>query len=1061
MRQIFASRCLMALAAVASLSQPAPAFPDDDKSYRAGIGLLNKGVNDLAAAELRAYLRDNPDGSQAPNARYSLAVCLVRLSKHADAIAELEPVLALSDFEFAPDALLLRAQCATATGDDAGAVTSLNRLIAGFPKFAQLDRATAALGESLYRLGKLDDAVTTLAHVTAKWPTSPVAPRAGLFAAMSEFSLRKFEAAASRAAHFRAKTPQGEHAANLALIEAQCRHQLASLPAATNLFEIAASTGQGSIRTEALLGLASVARSQRDFARAQQALTQAANPPPTGTLRERLTLEQGRLLLDQDKPDAALKLFAQLQSSAAQGQGDHAAYWAARCEARLGEFDAAIDRLSRAAKSFPKSELVPDMLFDRAAALAKAGKDPAALQAWEQWQAQYAHTDLAPDALLAQAWCAHRLGKFDETRALGSTLTAKYPKRAEEEAARLLVAENEFEAGRFEPALNAYTQLLSRSAQSKHAWRSSIRRGLCLLKLQRDDEAQTALETALSAKDEQDPALRRAALMALGERSFARQDWASGEKWFAALAAQTPGGEPLLDALLRQGICIERQQRFTDALPVFERVLKSAPTSPQSLHARFECGQSLIELGKLDEARTALEAVVAGEKGPPLLTPHAQRHLATIASRQARHEDAASILSALSHSAAPGAKGESQDSLVELGSAWLSAGKFDQAEKVLTGYLASNASAKQAPQAHARLAIAINRQGRHAEALKQLDAIGDTPALDAPTRAAATYERALALRSLGRDPEAAKAYRTLLTQSAPTLEAYAAIDLAQIESKAEHHDEALKLITRSLSAAGQLDPASAAGVKERATYLRAASLLRLAKPGEAADTLKDFANAYPRSAMLAAVSLLRGEALLASAQAKAAVAEFSRAIASTDSDDVRTPATLRLGEALAACQDWPASERAYTTFLDRTPKSDLWFQARFGQGWARENQGRHSEAIEAYREIVSRHKGTTAARAQFQIGECLYAQKKHEEAASELLKTDVLFDYPEWSAAAIYEAGRCFAEMGRPDDSARQFDDVIKRFPKTRWAEMAKERREATTPAPIPGRPKTDAQRSK
>lgn len=1057
---------VLALTAIATLSHASLAYPDDDKSYRAGIGFLNKGLNDLAAAELRSYLKDNPQGSLAASAHYSLAVCLVRLARHADAIAQLEPVLALKDFEFAPDALLLRAQCAAATADDSGAVASLTRLTKEFPKFAQLDHATQMLGESLYRQGKPGESLATLSLALEKWPASPLAPRAGLFAAMSEMALKEFDAAAARSASLRAASPSGEYAANLALIEAQCRTQLGNLPAAVTLYTLAAESPQAEVRTEALLGLASAARAQGDFARAQQALEGAAKPAPTGMLRDRLTLERGKLLFDQDKPTEALKLFAQSQTFTSEALAAQGIYWAAKCQIKLGKLDEAADLLSRAAAKFATSPLVPDMLFDRAAALSKAGKEEASLEAWDQWQSRFAGSDLAPDALIAQAltaqaWCAHRLGKFDQSLTLCRTLASKFPKRAGEESTLLLIAENEFGVERFEPALKAYSEFSSRHPQSKHAWRSSIKTALCLAKLGRDGEAQAALETALKSKDEQDPALRRLAMTTLADGAFARRDWASAEQLFARLIAETSAPESSLDALLRQGICLERQGRFAAALPVFERVLKEGPATPQALHARFESGQSLAELGKLDEARAAMEEVIATEKGTPLLTPHAQRHLATIASRQGRHEDAARILTTLSQSKLAGTAGASGDALLELGSAWLSASKYEEAERVLGQFIASHANSKRLPEAHARIAIAINRQGRPEESLKHLDAIDNLTSLDAQARTAAMYERSLALRSLGRDQDAAKACQALLLEPASSFEAFAALDLAQFESKADHHDEAMKLLSRCLTAASRLDIATAAPVLERATYMRAACLLRLSKPSEAAEALKSFAASYPKSTMLASAQLLRGEALLSSGQAKAAADEFTRAIASATSDEIRSPATLRLGEALAACQDWPASEKAFTSFLDASPKSELWFQAAFGQGWARENQGRHDAAITAYKDIVSRHKGPTAARAQFQIGECLFAQKKFEEAAAELLKTDVLFEYPEWSAAALYEAGRCFAEMGRSQDSTKQFDDLLKRFPKTRWAEMAKERQTAKaaakTPAPIPGRATTVA----
>src|ERR1043166_7866982 len=77
------------------------AQPSEDQSYRTGIGLLNKGLSDMAAEQFRTYLREHPDGVEATNARYSLAVCLTRMGRDAEASEQLERVLAVEGFEFA------------------------------------------------------------------------------------------------------------------------------------------------------------------------------------------------------------------------------------------------------------------------------------------------------------------------------------------------------------------------------------------------------------------------------------------------------------------------------------------------------------------------------------------------------------------------------------------------------------------------------------------------------------------------------------------------------------------------------------------------------------------------------------------------------------------------------------------------------------------------------------------------------------------------------------------------------------------------------------------------
>ncbi len=1035
---------LLLLVSVLSLLVPAVptlAGPDDDRSYRAGIGLLNKGLSDLAAKEFRTYLDEHPDGAEATNARYSLAVCLIRLGKNSDAAKELALITSVKDFEFAPDAILLQAQCNVVTGDDEAVVRLLEILPTQYPKFAQLDRAATMLGESYYRLGRLKEAGSILVQVSQQWPKSPVADRAELFAAMAEFAVGEVNAAADRASRLRAKSPQGEYAANAALIEAQCRQQLKDLPNASKLFELA-SHADGSVRIEALLGLASVSRAQNDLPRAEQALADAAKGPLDDDARARLSLEKGKLLYQKGDMSAALAAFTDARKSASDTTKAESAYWFAKCQIKQGKFQEAASNLERSAELFPKSDLLPDILFEHAATLSKAGDDQGAMDAWEDWRTRFAANDLAPEAALAQAWCAHRLGKLEQCTKLCTSIAASRSAPTSSESFDLLLAENTFAQQQFDPALAAYTTFLERHPKSPHAWRAGMRRVLCLTSLERADEASAALQARPAAGD-QDPALRRAAVTAVANLYFEQGNWAKGEPWFAALAKESGSPEDRLDALLRQGICIERQSRFADALPVLDQTAKDGTGSPQSLQALFERGQCLLELAKLRDAKAAFEQVA--ESKDPSLTPHAFRHLATIASKQGRHDDAAAILASLTDAPTPGA------SKLELGSAYLAAGKYALAEAALTDFLKSDSKADTAPKAAALRAIAINRQGRHEDAIEAFQALGDPTTLDIATRASAQYELAVALRDAGREADAAAAFRTVLKGPEPRFASYASLDLAQIESKAKHYDQCLDLLDRCLAGAEKLDKPDADAITERATYLRAACLLQMNRPKDSADALKDFGKTYPHSQLLASAQLVRGQALLASGQAKDAADQLTLAAAADQPADAQQTTLLRLGEAWAACQDWPKSEQAFTRFLDRFSDSALWFQAKFGQGWARENQGRQDPAIEAYRDVVARHTGPTAARAQFQIGECLYAQGKHELAVAELLKTDVLFAYPEWSAAALYEAGRCLNEMNRAADADKQFADLINRFPDTRWAKLAAEKREASIPAPIPG----------
>ena len=74
------------------------------------------------------------------------------------------------------------------------------------------------------------------------------------------------------------------------------------------------------------------------------------------------------------------------------------------------------------------------------------------------------------------------------------------------------------------------------------------------------------------------------------------------------------------------------------------------------------------------------------------------------------------------------------------------------------------------------------------------------------------------------------------------------------------------------------------------------------------------------------------------------------------------------------------------------------------------------------------------------VFQCLFAKKQCEEAARELLKVDILYAYPEWSAAALYEAGRCFEALGKPVEARAQYATVVEKHDKTKGAELANQR---------------------
>jgi TolA-binding protein len=385
-------------------------------------------------------------------------------------------------------------------------------------------------------------------------------------------------------------------------------------------------------------------------------------------------------------------------------------------------------------------------------------------------------------------------------------------------------------------------------------------------------------------------------------------------------------------------------------------------------------------------------------------------------------------------------------------------GAFGEAAEVFDRLRREHPSWGRSNEVMAMRAIALAREDRAGGPERALAAIREAEAagagdVDGRLRAALTYEKAWALRGLGRTDEAARAYRTMLAREddGGDLHAHAALELAEIEIEAGRHDQAAGLL-RVLRAAAAEDPQLIPPeVRRQCAYKLGVCEYRLGNMQEAAGLLEAYLADEPDQEHLPSASLLCAEAHFKAGRYQQAIGHLERVVEEYADDAAAAAAWLRLGECHAALQEWQRSREAFGTFFDRHADSPLWFQARFGIGWALENEGRHDEAVEAYRAVVARHEGPTAARAQFQIGECLFARKRYEEAVRELLKVDILYAYPEWSAAALYEAGRCFQEMGDPLDARRQLTQVREQYPDTRWATLAAERLEELAQTSLPG----------
>lgn len=1012
------------------------------RAYYAGNGLLNRGMFEAAIAEYRSFLAASPNHEKATVARYGLVVSLFRLEECDEALAELESLRDAKDFAYAAEVGMIEGQCYMSKEHFAAAVRVFESIAERFADSELADDAAVSHCEALYRAADFDTAAKQCQDVASRWPDSPLLVRSEFFLALAEMARKDFAAASKVLLAYEKKFPKSEFAAQIPLLLAQCFQRGDETEKAIERYAAVVKGGDPNQVPDGLLGLGSLLYQSGKYVEAGKALdtllTKFADTPAA----KAAIMQRAHVWFAQGEFDKALAAFEQAGRADKSAAAD-VAYWMAKCELRKGDHAAAAKRLARAVDQFPDSPLLPEMEYDCAVALLRAEKLDDAVEALDKFLVRHTQHRLLADALQLAAACEHQRGKFDRSAARCSEFATKFPQHDALSAVLLIAAENEFLTGRHEEAAKQYLSFLQRFPEDPMADESRLRLAMALYRLEKFDEAAPYFEQ-LAVKGKTNESFRPA-LLALGDIAFQRGEWKNAERKlgdYLAMDLKAPGAD---DAIMKLAYARQKQDRIDQALRDYQQLIEAFPASPHRVQALFEIGQILAVAKKNTEAEDSLKKALA-EGGDSRFVVPILTQLAALATQRGAHEEAARYYEQAASKAGAGDDGNA---------AFLRQGQSLMAAGNLSGAQAAFQKAKSA-EGTARLAIALARQDRHAEALAEinrLEASGELPGLAPALREGVRYEKAWALRSLNKKDEAAAIYREMIAEeeSGP-LQPSAMLELAELESAEKRFDSAAALL-RQLQELLSSQPDAAANLAEQCIYRLGICEFELEHFAPAAELFERFARDFPKSTLLASALFYAGEANFRAGRIDRAARMLATVVDEHSTPELLAPAMLRLGECHAVLQKWAQSEETFQRFLERFPEAEQWYQAQFGVGWSRENQKRYDEAVAAYEKVTARHQGPTAARAQFQIGQCHFAQKKYEPAIRELLKVDILYAYPEWSAAALYEAGRCFAQLNDPAQARQQFNAVVEKFKDSKWAEMAaRQLAELTSSAALPGK---------
>ncbi|TXT22788.1 MAG: hypothetical protein FD138_3367 [Planctomycetota bacterium] len=733
-----------------------------------------------------------------------------------------------------------------------------------------------------------------------------------------------------------------------------------------------------------------------------------------------------------DLAGAAAVLKAAFGAHSANPIAEQVLFQWADCELRLSQFDAAEQHFADVAKRWPQGTWADDALYfageaalQRANRAANAETRAAAIQAAESYTKQFATTQpnsglklyndlLRGRVLLARGTDADATASVDlfkgvvtaaqrpQTQLQARYHLARAQQRLKQHAPVIETLGPVIEQVRKEGAASEFIDALVMFASSAHAvqkYPEAVAAAADYIRLVPKGEqvdqayASKALAEAnlkqfdaakqslaqLKAALPNSPLIVRTALQ-LAEVAYSQKQFDASLEWYAAVVATGPQSPHFVAALSGQAWSQFEKKQYKPAAEGFGRLVKEFPQHALAAEAAFKWGESFQLDNQLDAAAKAFGDAFEA------YSPGRYGYLAGLeAARTLRRSNKVAEADAAYEKLL--VKFPKPENLDKLFDEWAllnyEAGRFPRADEIFKRLIAETPASDLVDNARFSLA--------------ESDLLSSVNPDDGSVNAAKLDAAKAAFQKLEQDPKSDAEVQELSLWR-----------LMQLAEQQKQWDELSKIATthRTRFAAGEH--------KLDAAFYLALSHLQRQQSDPALELLKPLAAAKADPVMKEKDWFPRVFVLLAEIQWQ----------------------KKSYAEVLATVTDFRAWD-AKNRFL---------YQAEEVLGRAYKSQGKFDEARAVFKQAIDDPNGArteTAAKAQLMIAETYFIQKNFKAALENYLKVDIIYDFPEWQAPALFQAGACDEELGDWAQVVRDYDSLITKFPKSEWAEKAKPRLEA------------------
>ena len=943
-----------------------------------------------------------------------------------------------------------------------------------------------------YARGRWQLAVDEMRRFLEDFPNHPQAAEGKFYLGEALMQLNKVAEARVQFEAFAAAAPQHRFAPQTTYRRGECAYLAGDYDAARKfLEEFNTQHGDNPLNAYALPYLGDLALMKSDGARAQGYYAKALRQHGETALADQCRFGLARALQLQHKYDDAARFYQSLIAKEGSPLIDDSLLGLGRLQYQRELYDEALKTLGKLVSEHPDSESIPFAHYWTGVTQLEKGEDFAAAVAALQRAAASAGNEhsLMPAIQFQLGEAFRRSGQLEEAAAhyqtvLDRSANSAWADDAEHGLIRLASDTNQFEA-----ASKRATAFLSDHAESPLAYDVRRHLGRAQLKQLKYDEAIATLSKLVAALDEMSSASagQSATLGRADARKLAGSSrftlglaYVGAEKYAeadAAIAALTPNEETEPD--LAAGVNAVRaaammgQQKYTEAIGPLRNYLRLDPNGPDANQSRAQLAIALAHTNQLTEAQRVYDELTKTytNRNEFLSTTH---FLADAAFRADEKAWARELFTALADENNPpefrekGLSGKawceldlespvrsaetfdrllkefpespllSQAALARAG-ALQKAGDPDGAMAMYTLIINKHPDSKELPLAlyQAGKLAATLKQGQQAETLLRRY-VAEFPRQSNVD--AALYRLAWVLMDEKREEEGRELFAKLHQEHPKSRYwADATFRLAQGAALSGDYPAVSQLVDDMVASETQDE------VLSHALYLKGQAAAKLGYWDQVTPALEQLLARFPKSPLRNSAAYWIAESLYRQNEFDKAGEQFASLAQKTQgqSETWMAAIPMRRAQVLAHERKWAAAYAMAEPIAEQFPGYSQQYEVDYLLGRCLANQARFQDARDAYERVTNSVHGRrteTAAKAQWNIGETYFHQKKYDDAIRAYSRVELLYDFPRWQAFSLLQAGKCYEQLGQWSEAASRYDQILNDFADTEATAEATQR---------------------